>query len=60
MPDGEDGFSLGVNNGDRRFVENYRAVGTTEGADADQGVLEGREDVAVGRSRGELREYKSA
>ena len=59
-PASEDGFSPGVKNGDRRLGENYRALGITEISDANQGVLEGRENVAVGRSRGDPWEYKIA
>ena len=38
-PAGEDGFSLGVTNGDRRLSEYYREFRVTESTDANQGVL---------------------
>ena len=50
----------GFTNGDRRLGEHYCAVGVADSTNVNQGVLEGMEDVTVGRSRGELREYKSA
>ena len=50
----------GFTNGDRRLGEHYCAVSVAESTNDKQGVLEGRGYVAIGRIRGELREYKSA